>query len=105
MTKSMQNAEVNHATAKADGTWGLATLGDGSIKPRSRSNVGPTSCSASASGAFGSDQGLLKSMVYNSSTKWHGRGHRFDPDQVHQNQQLTRARTYLTEVEKTAMLH
>jgi hypothetical protein len=31
-----------------------------------------------------SDQGLLESIGYIAFEKWHGRGHRFDPDQVHQ---------------------
>jgi hypothetical protein len=36
-------------------------------------------------GAFGSDQGLVNTTVYLNDLKWHGRGRRFDPDQVHQS--------------------
>jgi hypothetical protein len=39
-------------------------------------------------GAFeclGSPSMLMDSIVYGLGVIWHGRGHRFDPDQVHQN--------------------
>ncbi len=34
--------------------------------------------------SFWSDQSLENTIDDKSGLKWHGRGHRFDPDQVHQ---------------------